>query len=367
MLGSPSDTYRQIKDFLFANGASDYAVLYLPSVYNDIVNGNIKVIFAPIDEALGRLAKAVGKPIDDMAKIPEGKYILNNSISYAGLNKSGYPVYMAINGVKYGNTVADLNKLDSRSAMKFGNISVAAINKVIADPDQIDKLKAAIARQPSMPIPQPIYSRSPVQQTRTLPRSYSPPASPYHMPTQTKSQLAEDLKVTLKNTIVVNGLTSDIYRNNKNALRDAYVIKSDRLTNNEFNRIVNEVEAKHAEDFRDIRFAVIEDLKYATSPGDLIKKVEQLKLMYANQKLGITQDELSSIINEVATAVGREFTNSLSPIQRRPLVYVQSEADDNILEEIKRFIVSDLGRQDPSNENYAKEVERLKGDRKSVV
>lgn len=145
------DPLYQIEQFLSQNGASSY-LNYLLQFYRDsIVRGEIRVILAPVDPALQRLVDRSNKSLDEIIAIPEGRSILDNFLSATPLN-TVKPIYLAVNGSTYGNTLAELQtNLKMKATSRIGNIDVATIDGIINMPGQLDKLKKTQKPQ-SLPI-----------------------------------------------------------------------------------------------------------------------------------------------------------------------------------------------------------------------
>jgi len=144
----------EIEQFLIFNGANNYFNHFLKSRYQQISNGQIKVILAPIDAALTRLASKTGKSMDQIFVLPEGISILENSLSAKPLpltdpiqplniNLPRTPVYTAVNETTYGLKLADLKQLKLVAAKKWNEFSINIIDAIIFMPSQIEKLANA--------------------------------------------------------------------------------------------------------------------------------------------------------------------------------------------------------------------------------
>lgn len=137
---SPLELFHEIKQILFANNASNFAVLFFDSIYEKIKNREIVTIFAPSDSALDRLSKATTKSVEDIAKLPAGRVIFTNHLSSSQLNMRGFPTYTAVNGTKFGTSIQDLDRLEFKSYDKIDYITIRVMDRIIHQGRQIEDL-----------------------------------------------------------------------------------------------------------------------------------------------------------------------------------------------------------------------------------
>lgn len=135
----------ELEQFLITNGAGDYLGYFLKSMYPRIRSGEIVVILAPIDDALGRLVSRSRKSLDQISNSEEGRTILENFLSSTPIKQTQAkelrsPAYLAINGAHLA-TAADLDKLNYTASVKFGNLFVETVDGIIKMPNQLEALQ----------------------------------------------------------------------------------------------------------------------------------------------------------------------------------------------------------------------------------
>lgn len=140
-------TFHTIKEYLFANKSSDFAVLFLNSIYDQIRQHKVVTILAPTDEALARLAKLANMSVDDIVKYKEGRTILDNHISSHQFHPRTCSLYVAINGTRYDNSERDINALDIKSFLDIRYVRVYIVNKILCLDEQLEALRIASAKK----------------------------------------------------------------------------------------------------------------------------------------------------------------------------------------------------------------------------
>jgi len=130
-----------IEQLLVSNNADNYLNYFLRANFDQITNGNIILILAPINAALDRLSAKTNKSLEQILGTPEGKSVLENSLGSIPIQQTG-TTYSAINGASYGNKPDDLNLLRIKSKATSENVTVYVVDAIIYMPGQIEKLTA---------------------------------------------------------------------------------------------------------------------------------------------------------------------------------------------------------------------------------
>ena len=133
----------EVEQFLLANNASLFVHNYLKYFYDDINNGDessrLKIIVAPVDAAIGRLATATGKTIDQIFNLDVGLDILANYISVAIPNLISPVCYVAFNGRGMPNNL--INRLKVVANLLKQDLFIVVVDTIIYLENQLVDLK----------------------------------------------------------------------------------------------------------------------------------------------------------------------------------------------------------------------------------
>jgi hypothetical protein len=134
----------EVEDFMTTNGAGKFYRLFFFPKYGNTTETSYLNVLAPVDDVLLRLELATGKSIEQIVNTKEGLDILANHVSSRQFNPSGFPLFLADNGAKFGSNPMDLDKLNPSDTRQIGNMNIRVVQSGIMMPGQIDRLKKAM-------------------------------------------------------------------------------------------------------------------------------------------------------------------------------------------------------------------------------
>jgi hypothetical protein len=132
----------RIETFLAANGATVFARLLdsIPLLARTIRDNKLTMIFAPSNVRLQSWATSLNKSIRELLETTVGRDLMANHLRIQSLNQV-YPIYTAVNGVAYGQTVANIQALSPTAKIIMDGVFVAVIPRIIIDVDQTKTLE----------------------------------------------------------------------------------------------------------------------------------------------------------------------------------------------------------------------------------